>query len=244
MAKKELTDKMKDDWNASLNVDYLISNPHLIEKIYTFFRKYDIGGEELKSQLIEDLIKYLASQMKVSIEKVNVYKNANNISAGSYNKFDKSISINLFSNGERYSFSAQILTTILHELRHAVQAEHLMNLKSDFGKLIKYDTENYTQPSTNNMMQEVGYRTNFTEVDAQTFSFIAGKALTQEVLNNAQNENKFVKRVLDVKLRDIIGQENSFKSSYKKYSNILENSENITENLKEHFINTAITFGF
>lgn len=242
MSKKELTEQIKEDWESSLNVDYLSTNPELIQKLYTFFRKYDIGDEELKKQLIDDLTKSLANQMKVSIDKIIIYKNAENISAGSYNKFDKSVSINLYSRGERFSYSAQILTTILHELRHAEQAERLMYLKSDFGRLMKYDTENYTQPSNTNMMQDVGYRTNFTEVDAQTFSFRAGKALAQEVLNNAQDEKRFVKRVLEVKLRDIIGQENSFNSSHKKYSDILENSENIVENLKNHFINTAIAF--
>lgn len=242
MSKYELTEQIKQEWEDSLNTDFLSQNNDLVKQLYSYFRTYDTCDENTKVQLVNDLVNSLAKEMNVNISKVVIIKDGSGQTAGSYNHIDKSVTINLFSHGDRFTFSAQILTTILHELRHACQAEHLMHLNNDFGRLVKYATENYTQPSTSNMMQEVGYVTNFTELDAQTFSFRAGKALTQEVVNSAQNENRFVRRVLEIKLRDINAQQKNFESSYGKYAQILDNSDNIIEGLKDHFIKSVIAF--
>lgn len=242
MPKMELTEQMKQEWEDSLNVDFLSSNPLLVEKLTTFFKKYESADEPTKTSLIIDLTNSLADAMNVKISKVKVVKDSAHLNAGSYNNYDKSLLVNLVSKNDLYVFSSSILTTILHELRHAYQNQYLSNSTSQLGRVVKFYSDNYTQPTDSNKMQEIAYVTNFTEVDAQTFSFKAAKALAQEVINQAQNEGRIMRRILEVKLRDINAQENSFKSNYEKSLQVLEKSDSISSSLKEHLMSSVISF--
>ena len=162
--------------------------------------------------------------------------------AGSYDRFSKNLKVFIKNSSDNYEFSAKVLTTTLHELRHAYQNQHMEEEDSELGRHIKYYTDHYSRPSDSNFIQEVGYKTNFIEIDAQRFAFAVAKAVTEKIIENSQNENRFKRRILEVKYRNVIAEANIFEKELAKNNQVVSNFESMIDYLKEHYKTQVSSF--
>ena len=198
MARVELSEKAVEDWENSLKPDKFLASEDVINTTKKFLKEYNMADDEKKKSLIKELAQVYMKVMNIDV-KVKVPNVPTKRTRGFYNKYDEAVTIYTKKEAkdeesakfDNLTFlSNEILTTLLHELRHAYQDKYIVKEQSDFGKVMNYYRTHYVKSDDSNFMNNIGYRTNFTEVDAQRFSFKVAKALAEEILTRSQGENR------------------------------------------------------
>ena len=239
---KELSEKGLKEWEESLKVDSVLSDGEIVLEVKNFLKSYDVANEEDKKKLLEGLIKSFANKMGVTYKTIKLLTHSRETILGSYDRFSKTIKIVMNSGEGSFHFSPNVVTTVIHELRHAYQDQHLYNRESELGEVVKYHTNNYISSDNDKIINQIGYNTNFLEVDAQRFSFAVGKALAEEILKTADKESLFARRILNVKLNRIKAEANNYEKSFEEYTQKKANFKTIFKHLKNHLISSSQTF--
>lgn len=236
MLRVELSEKATNDWKNSINPNIFLENESVILEVRKFFENYDISSKDKKEELIKHLVETFASIMKVDY-KLFIPQYPMDGSSGSYDRLSKTLTVYTKTSDNSFAFSPNVLTTILHELRHAYQDQYMMRENSELGEAIKYYTEHYSSPSTSNYVQELGYKTNLIETDAQRFSFAVASAIAERIVSDSQSEknNRIKRKILEVKYNRIIAEMKSFERDFAKNYEIVSNMDDILSYLKEHF---------
>lgn len=124
---------------------------------------------------LEDVVYALASEMHVSLSSVRCFYEPNSNLLGGYIREGKQMVLNLAN----LSNEADVLTTIIHELRHAQQYD-FMHSESELASLLKNGIENYTR-STGKAIKDALYFSNLVEVDAELLSYYFAENIFEQL---------------------------------------------------------------
>lgn len=160
----DISPSCQEEWEKTQKFSfYPTPDDELIELLGKII-KHQSSQEDVKKAVIK-----LAKIFDVRINSVSFISDEKASLVGGYDKNNKSIVFNFSNSNITESQGVELLTTIIHELRHAQQSQKLQYLDNDLGKTIHESIVNY-RCSTDSIKDISIYYTNFIEIDAETFA--------------------------------------------------------------------------